>query len=405
MDKNSISLLESQHSHECTADCMFNSKFETSIPFGAAFAKQVKKTKSNYRLKTITIDAGHGGRDKGTNGKGFREKNITLSAAIELGTLIKTYYPSIKVVYTRKSDKFISLNKRAKIANDNNSDLFISLHCNALPKNSRVNGSETYVLGLHKSKENLEVVKKENASIYYEEDYQSKYSWLNPNSNEGHILSELDQSNALDQSILLASKIENQLQHGTSIKKSRGVKQAGFAVLKATAMPSVLVEMGYLSNVRDRKYLNSAHGQKQIASSILNAISDYKNEIEENTSWESQVASVVVVERKASPVITQKAKNYQHPVMDKSVVELKIQLASSGKELNTRTGKWKAVKDINQILENGRFKYVTNSYFEKDRAKDRLKIIKKIGFKDAFIVAYKNGFRVPLKEAYQHMEP
>ncbi len=404
--KNNISPQDSYQFHQCSQTCTSVHDEGKAIPFGRMLAKDVLKAKPNYRLRTITIDAGHGGRDKGSNGKGYKEKNITLSAALELGTLIKTYYPEIKVVYTRQSDKFISLNKRAAIANNSNSDLFISLHCNALPKNTRVNGSETYVLGLHKSKENLEVVKRENESIFLEEDYQTKYSWLNPNSTEGHILSEIDQSNSLEQSILLASKIEKQLQSGTSIKKSRGVKQAGFVVLKATSMPSVLVEMGYLSNFRDRKYLNSKEGQKQVAASILNALSEYKQEIETGETTRVIVVKDKKVKNKIPPTTSRKKQITDvHPVMDKAVVELKIQLAASQTELKRTERKWQAVKDVSQILENGVFKYVTNSYFDLPKAKKRLAVLKRIGFKDAFIVAYKNGYKVPVKEAYFHIKP
>ena len=232
---------------------------------------------SKYTLRTIVIDAGHGGKDPGCHGKSTEEADIALSVALELGRVITENMPGVKVVYTRKKDEFVELHDRAAIANKNKADLFISLHCNSGPTD--IAGTETYTMGLHTAEGNLEVAKRENAVILKEENYKKKYDGFDPNSPQAHIMFSLYQNAYIGNSLAFASKIENQFQARLG-RSSRGVKQAGLLVLWKTSMPSVLVEIGFLTNAKEEKYLNNKTNQVYIASGIYRALKDYKAEIE-----------------------------------------------------------------------------------------------------------------------------
>jgi len=235
----------------------------------------------SYRVKKIVIDAGHGGKDQGTSGSFSREKDITLKIALELGNTIKKYLGDVEIIYTRADDSFPSLLDRANLANKNGADLFISVHCNSAPYSDKVKGTETYVMGLHTSDKNLEVAKRENSVIFYEDNYEENYEGYDPNSPESHIIFSLYQNAYLENSLELAQKIENQFKTRVG-RRSRGVKQAGFLVLWKTSMPSVLIEVGFLSNPQEEKDLNSTLQQTYIASGIFRAFRDYKEEIESN---------------------------------------------------------------------------------------------------------------------------
>ncbi|MFN5890155.1 MAG: N-acetylmuramoyl-L-alanine amidase [Bacteroidota bacterium] len=244
------------------------------ILLGLPGAKSVRVVNS---LKTLVIDAGHGGVDPGCNGANeITEKQVTLGVALKLGKILADSMPEIKVVFTRTSDKTLKLSERPELANKNSADLFISIHCNA-NNNVSAAGSETYFMGLHKSEGNLEVAKRENSAITFESDYQDnvRYGGFDPNSPEGHIIFSLVQNAFMKQSLKLASGIENHTGKLSPIK-SRGVKQAGFLVLWQTSMPSVLVETGFLTNSSDRKVLKTEEGQRKIAIGIYRAIRDYK---------------------------------------------------------------------------------------------------------------------------------
>lgn len=226
----------------------------------------------------IVIDAGHGGKDPGCSGSHAKEKVIALDIAKRLGKMLNAYHPEIEVIYTRETDVFIPLNKRIDMANKHQADLFISIHCNYVP-HGKARGTETYVMGLHRAEDNLEVAKRENSVILLETDYKKTYQGYDPYSPEGHILLSMVQNAHLEQSISIASKIEDSFGSRTRLK-SRGVKQAGFVVLREATMPSILVETGFLSNSIDEAYLKSEVGQKEVASSIVKAITEYKIEIE-----------------------------------------------------------------------------------------------------------------------------
>ena len=232
-----------------------------------------------YKVRKVVIDAGHGGKDPGTHGLFSKEKDITLGIALELGSTINKYLPDVEVIYTRTTDVYSPPHAKAEIANKNDADLFISIHANASPHSGAVHGTETYVMGPHTFGENLEVAKRENSVILMEENYEEHYEGFDPASPESHILFSLYQNAYQESSLRLAEKIEAQFQQRVG-RRSRGVRQAGFWVLYLTSMPSVLVEVGYLTNEEEEKFLNSEKGQVYIASAIFRAFRDYKQEIE-----------------------------------------------------------------------------------------------------------------------------
>ncbi|MBK6620880.1 MAG: N-acetylmuramoyl-L-alanine amidase [Saprospirales bacterium] len=234
--------------------------------------------KKGFGVKKIVIDPGHGGHDPGCLGAHSFEKEIALGIAQKLAAYVAGTYPDVEVILTRNTDEFIPLNERAQIANRSLADLFISVHCNYISRASHVQGSETYVLGAHKMEENLQVALRENAAVLHEENYESIYGY-DPNSPEAHIIMSMFQNAYLGRSILFAGKVEQHLVQSAN-RQSRGVKQAGFLVLRETAMPSVLIEAGFLSNSQEEKYLRSEEGQLQVAAAILSAFGDYKAEIE-----------------------------------------------------------------------------------------------------------------------------
>jgi N-acetylmuramoyl-L-alanine amidase len=230
------------------------------------------------QVKTIVIDAGHGGHDPGCQYGGIKEKEVTLKIALELGKKISEELSDVKVIYTRKSDEFVTLWDRANIANRNQADLFISIHCNA-NKNTEVSGTETFAMGLHKAESNLEVSIRENDVILMEKNYEERYEGFDPNSPETYIILSLHQNSHLDKSIDLASRIEKYFVKN-KVNSSRGVKQAGFVVLWKTKMPSILIETGFLSNKNDRVLLTSNEGVDKITDNIKYSLVDFKQSIE-----------------------------------------------------------------------------------------------------------------------------
>lgn len=234
----------------------------------------------NVHAFTIVIDAGHGGRDAGAIGFISKEKNINLSIALELGRLLEANMKDVKVVYTRKTDVFVDLDKRAQIANKNKADLFISIHTNSTAsgrKGTTVQGTETFTLGMHRAAENLEVAKRENSVITLENDYEEKYEGFDPKSSESYIIFELMQDEYMKQSVRLADLIQKQFA-GHAGRINKGVKQAGFLVLREVSMPSALVEVGFINNRTEEKFLNSKEGIAKMSRSIYNAIRKYKEQ-------------------------------------------------------------------------------------------------------------------------------
>jgi N-acetylmuramoyl-L-alanine amidase len=231
-----------------------------------------------FKVDVIVIDAGHGGKDPGTRGKKALEKDVSLKIALKLGAYIEKNIPDVKVIYTRKTDKFLELEERADIANKNKADLFICIHANALV-GANAHGTETYIMGLHKDASNFEVAKRENSVILMEQNYEERYEGFDPASPESYILFSLTQSAFQQSSLMFARKVEEQFKTRVG-RSSRGVKQAGFVVLWRTTMPSVLIETGFLSNSKEEQFLSTDEGQNLIASGIYRAFKEYKSEVE-----------------------------------------------------------------------------------------------------------------------------
>lgn len=256
-----------------------------------------------FRLRKVVIDAGHGGKDPGNLGTGrykAKEKDIALEVALTVGGYIQAQYPEIKVIYTRSTDVFIGLDERANIANKADADIFISIHCNAF-KNPESNGVETYALGLHRNQENLEVAMKENSAIYMEDDYKTKYEGFDPNSPESIIALTIMQSAYLQQSLAISSYIQEQFKTRVG-RKDRGVKQAGFLVLRKTTMPSILIELGFLTNKAEEDFLNSDEGKAYMASAIFRGFREYKDMVEDPLPG----AAVEPTQVKDAPVVNTK---------------------------------------------------------------------------------------------------
>ena len=334
-------------------------------------------SQENREKFTVVLDAGHGGRDPGNRGNGYYEKKIALNIALQIGKILSEN-PLFKVVYTRKKDVFVDLIVRADIANKAKADLFISIHCDS--HNSKAYGAGTFVLGLHANQRNFEIAKKENSVIFLEENYEQKYEGFDPNSPESVIGLVLMQEDYLDQSIVIADLIQKIFVSDLK-RKNRTVKQAGFVVLKYTYMPSVLVETGFLTNKKEGAYLNSKNGQKEMAQSIAKGIFKYKelfnNEIGASSkdSFDSNIVS-----------------------NSNEYFELKIQIASSKKNLPLKSYNFKGLSDLSADKIDNIYKYFFGKTNDYSSAKKLLSKAKKIGYKDSKIVAFKNGVRISLDE-------
>lgn len=342
------------------------------------FSNVYGQGEEQYTLKTVVIDAGHGGKDPGTHGIYSKEKDIALSIALKLGTYIEENIPEVNVIYTRTSDVFIPLNERAEIANKNKADLFISIHVDG-HENKNAYGTSTYVMGLHKTDENLEVAKKENAAILFEDDYSTKYEGFDPNSSESYIIFSFLQNTYLEQSLNYASFVEDQFKNRT-LRKSRGVKQAGFLVLWKTTMPSVLIETGYLTNSREEKYLITKEGQEYIASAIYRAFKNYKSTIEAKSHFVTKVDSILI--RK-----------------DTSEILFRVQIASSRNSVLTNPDSFKGLKNVEELKFDDIYKYTIGSFSDYSEIVNYKKTIEEV-YPGAFIIAIeKNGNLISVNEA------
>lgn len=466
--------------------------------------KESEKSEIPFEVKTVVIDAGHGGHDPGCSGAHSHEKHIALAISKKLAEIMRERFPGLQVILTRDKDVFIPLQERAAIANRNEADMFISIHCNYMPGSSATRGTETYVMGLHTADENLEVAKRENAAILHEDNYVENYGGYDPNSPEGHIMLSMFQNAFLEQSISLANKVEERF--AESARKSRGVKQAGFLVLRETAMPSILIESGFLSSRREESYLKTAEGQLVIANAILEAFAEYKYEVEAvDLTTEPLLAksvqqrqglqpmktsNVVTIERRTipsspaqqqtrsvqpklskaydtyrkrnvKPISTQPTTQQRSvkvepermiipqpnqvqrasspspsyrdtPVTPSPVrtpapsrsaspepvdqpmgmkanpkqqnIRFCVQLAASPKPLVTNTQKWQQISYRIEVIQESRmYKYQARHFLNFQQAFSAKLQVQRQGFKDAFIVAYKNGEKIPLQEAKREL--
>ncbi|MEI8203274.1 MAG: N-acetylmuramoyl-L-alanine amidase [Bacteroidota bacterium] len=363
-----------------------------------SFCSYAGTPKKSGKLNKVVIDAGHGGKDPGALGSKTKEKDIVLSIALKLGKCIEENFSDVTVIYTRKTDEFIELYNRAKIANTNKADLFISIHCNAT-KSPEANGVETFVMGINKSTANLDVAKKENAAILKEDNYLQKYDGFNPNSAEAEIIFSLYQNAFLDQSLDFASKVQNQLRD--KLKRfDRGVKQAGFLVLYKTTMPGVLIETGFISNTKEEAFLNSEAGQLQIANSIYKAFKEYKYQTEgfnnqHESSTESHKDSISNVTETTN--INTDTIKYTGNLN----IVFKVQFATSPKEKSVHSAEFKHLKGVSMYHQNGLYKYMVGEEINIDKAVDLQKKMIASGYKDAFVVAFMNNERISPTQAMQ----
>ncbi|GAL66982.1 N-acetylmuramoyl-L-alanine amidase [Jejuia pallidilutea] len=324
----------------------------------------------------VVLDAGHGGKDPGNLGNGYKEKDIALKVVLEVGKQLEKN-PNIKVVYTRKTDEFVELFVRGKIANKAKADLFVSVHCDS--HTSQAYGAGTFVLGLHRNKTNFEVAKKENSVIFKEDDHEKNYAGFNPNSPEDAISIILGLEEYLDQSIYLASLIQDNFVKLN--RKNRKVKQAGFIVLHQTVMPSVLVELGFLTNNKEGRYLNSRKGQLEMSKSITEAILNYKKTIELNTVSEINTKDLI-----------------EEDEMEFEGVTFKVQIAASSRKLEPKPYNFKGLNNISRATQGNLYKYFYGSTSDYNQAKSLVKEAKAKGYTSSFVVAFKDGNNVPLTD-------
>jgi N-acetylmuramoyl-L-alanine amidase len=329
----------------------------------------------------IVLDAGHGGKDPGKHTKhGYQEKDIALDVVLKVGKELEKQ-KGIKVIYTRKKDVFVTLRGRAAIANKADADLFISVHCNA--HNTEAYGAETYVLGLHANTANFNVAKQENEVIFLEDDYETHYEGFDPNSPESLIGLTLMQEDYLDQSIQLARNVQDNFIYNLK-RKDRGVKQAGFWVLHNTYMPSILIETGFITNKKEGDYLNSSKGKTDMAKAISTAILKYKEGLNGISN---------------TPTIASSENNTNSESQINFNITYKIQIAASKRKLETKSYNFKGLKEISREKVNDLFKYYYGETSDFNKIKSQKEEAKSKGYSSCFIVAFKNGIKIPVDEA------
>lgn len=357
-----------------------NNRYDYAIYDGKLIYQSVEAIKSELNTNKVArkkrfkvvIDAGHGGHDTGAVGSSSKEKDLTLSMALKLEKYINKNLPEVDVLLTRNTDVFIPLFRRIQYANDEKADLFISLHCNYI-SNSKTRGTETFVMGLHRATENLEVAKRENASILLESNYESNYDGYDPNSTEGHIMMSMYQNNYLEKSIEFAANVEDQFSK-LHLSKSRGVKQAGFAVLRRASMPSVLVEAGFLSNETDEAFLLSDKGQQIVVESVFNAIRKFH---ESNQHVQEDVRKDVVADANSGSGKSDVAKNATSNgstnqatnTTSAGVYIYKVQIAAFRNDnADMDSPELRKIGTLSVVNQNGISKYLVGDYVSRESA-------------------------------------
>ncbi len=352
----------------------------------SVYANAFAQKKERFRLKTVVIDPGHGGKDPGACYGKIYEKDIVLDVALKLGNKIKKSYPSIKVVYTRSTDKYLTLKERGILANKADGDIFISIHVNSTDdKVTRATGSETFTLGLHKSAASLEVAKRENSVITFEEGYEKSYEGFNPKDPESYIMFGLGQYSFSMSSIALANSIEKNF---LSLKNlpSRGVKQAGFLVLWYAAMPAVYIELGFINNPKDRVVLATSSGREKLANAIFKSFKTYKESVEVESQYTSDG------EPKQTAAV-KKDVNARFTTYSRTSIGYGVQLLTSSKKVAITTSNFgEYAKNVFEVRSGNRYKYIVGVTTSYDYA---LSIQRKIRggkrYNDCFMVGLKHG--------------
>ncbi|MGI9161153.1 MAG: N-acetylmuramoyl-L-alanine amidase family protein [Saprospiraceae bacterium] len=360
--------------------------------------------KSSYKIQKVVLDAGHGGKDPGCIGPGkTQEKHNALAIVLKTGRLIRQHYPDVEVIYTRDKDVFVELKERAAIANRQNADLFISVHCNAVGA-AHIHGAETYVMGLHTAAENLEVAKRENAAIYLDADYKKNYGDYDPNSPEANILGSIWQSAYLEQSILFAAFVQEQTQKWAN-RLDKGVRQAGFLVLRETAMPSVLIETGYMTHRAEEEFLASEEGRDQMARAIFESFRQYKTQVEGSApaaqtpqplpsktpaavqkSQRSPIAKPVAVTNAPPPPPTKPVA----PIAQEATLQpagYRILLMSWPNRMDCSSGKLALLQNVSEEKIDGNYHYFIGTFAARTEAEKMLAEVRNLGFSNASLHA------------------
>lgn len=365
-------------------------------------------------MNTVVIDPGHGGREPGAVGRRSKEKDIALAIALKLGDYIRNNIDDVEVIFTRETDIFVPLHERARIANEQNADLFISIHCNSATSRTAI-GTETFVMGLHRSQANLEVARRENKSILYEEDYLETYDGFDPNSPEASIIFTLYQNAYLEQSLQMASMVQTEFRERAR-RVDRGVKQAGFLVLYNVTMPGVLIEAGFLSNPFEEEYLMSETGQSHIASAIFRAFRQYKEEqdglaaaryrpnhqndnmvIADNTTHNKNHNDHQVAEK-------QKNSSYEAEPVQSGLITFRVQFATSSDERPPDDPAFRGLQNVSWYFHEGLYKYTIGNESTFESATALQKLAKETGFTDAFVIAFDDNQRISTAEAIERIQ-
>lgn len=388
-----------------------------TIGFAAALSAANKKF-------TLVIDAGHGGHDAGAKGAFSMEKNINLNVALAFGQYVENNCPDVRVIYTRKKDVFIPLHTRADIANKNKADLFVSIHTNAVPRGKTVRGMETYTLGMHRAATNLDVAKRENSVILIEKDYKQRYEGFDPNSSESYIMFEFMQDKNMAQSVELAKYVQKRA-CASANRQNKGVKQAGFLVLRETSMPSCLIELGFITTPDEEHYLNSSNGIDRLGYGIYQAFVDYKRKYDSNITVPYQaernedvsIPTIVPQEEVAkekpkekakvtAPVKVQPEPSVPETVADTEVAKepkdstliFKVQIMASASKQRISKSKLNGQPAAKYYEEGGFYKYTVGESEDYDEiAKIRESLVE--NFPEAFIIAFRGDQKVDTRAA------
>lgn len=384
----------------------------------------VALAQQNTRKFTLVIDAGHGGHDSGALGSYSKEKNINLNVALAFGRYVEQNCPDVKVIYTRKRDVFVTLHERANIANRNKADLFVSIHTNALPRGRQARGLETYTLGMHRAGDNLDVAKRENSVILIEKDYKQHYEGFDPNSSESYILFEFMQDKNMANSVELAKFVQRKVcaQAG---RPNKGVKQAGFLVLRETSMPSCLIELGFITTPSEEAFLASQDNIEKIGKGIYEAFVEYRKKFDKSFTVpfkpadegerkveheERQRVKPTEPDTLSNPVAPDEKKHERVPQEEKPVKNqntdapvFKVQILTMNKKLSAGNKAFKGLTDVDCYQDNGSYKYTVGASTDYNEIyRLRKSILNK--FPEAFIIAFKNGQRTDVVAAIREFK-
>jgi len=376
---------------------------------------------------TLVIDAGHGGHDAGALGAISKEKNINLAVALRFGKYVEQNLPEVRVIYTRKTDVFIPLNERANIANRANADLFISVHTNALPAGKIARGFETYTLGMHRAKDNLDVAMRENSVISMEKDYQQRYQGFDPRSSESYIIFEFIQGKNMERSVELARMIQRGVCDGAN-RPDKGVHQAGFLVLRETSMPGCLIELGFITTPDEERLLNDDSRVDDIARGIYEAFAKYKNKYDKSVSVpyrakDSEDVNLpkIVPDQEPAPktrVVTrgkqpkreeatpEQPKRVEKKVKKAEVADapvFKLQIFVGSRNLRKGDAHFKGETDYDSFQEGNLVKYTLGASTNYNEIY-RLRKEKLDKFPEAFIIAFKNGQKYDVNQAIREFK-